>query len=107
MPVILATWEAEIERIMVGDKSGQIVLQTLISKITRAKWAGGAAQAAECLLCKHEALHSNSSHQKTKQNETTPPQKTNNPPNPNQPTKQEVNADSPSRRRFLREGDTG
>jgi hypothetical protein len=30
----------------------------LISKITRAKWAGGVAQVVECLLCKHEALSS-------------------------------------------------
>jgi hypothetical protein len=27
-----------------------------VSKITRAKWTGGVAQAAECLLCKHKAL---------------------------------------------------
>jgi hypothetical protein len=30
-----------------------------ISKIARAKWTGGMAQAVECLLCKCEALSSN------------------------------------------------
>jgi hypothetical protein len=37
MAVILATWEAEIERIMVQSRPGQIVQGELISKITRAK----------------------------------------------------------------------
>jgi hypothetical protein len=32
-----------------------------ISKITRAKWIGGVAQAVECLLCKLTALSSNPS----------------------------------------------
>jgi hypothetical protein len=38
-PVILATWEAEIRRIMVSVQNGQIVTETPppISKITRAK----------------------------------------------------------------------
>jgi hypothetical protein len=40
----------------------------LISKITTAKWIGGVAQAAEYLLCKHEALNSNPIPPKTKQN---------------------------------------
>jgi hypothetical protein len=35
------------------------VCKTSISKITRAKWAGGVVQAVEGLLCKHEALNSN------------------------------------------------
>jgi hypothetical protein len=39
IPVILATWEAEIRRIAVQGKQ---FLRT-ISKITRAKWAGGLA----------------------------------------------------------------
>jgi hypothetical protein len=37
MPVILATWKAEIERIMVQGQLEQRVLETPISKITRAK----------------------------------------------------------------------
>jgi hypothetical protein len=40
MPVILATWEAEIEMIAVGGQSGQVVYETSISKITIAKWTG-------------------------------------------------------------------
>jgi hypothetical protein len=43
MPIILATWEAEIGRI-----TGQIVCRTLSPKI-RAKWTGGMPQAVECL----------------------------------------------------------
>jgi hypothetical protein len=35
--------------------------ETPISKITRAKWTGSVAQVVEKLLCKHEALSSNSS----------------------------------------------
>jgi hypothetical protein len=40
-----------------------------ISKISRAKWTGGVARAVESLLCKHEALSSNSS--PTKKNQKT------------------------------------
>jgi hypothetical protein len=58
MSVILATWEAGIERIEVWDQPGQIVLETPISKITTAKWR--CAKVAECLVCKCEALSSNS-----------------------------------------------
>jgi hypothetical protein len=50
MPIILPTWEAKIRRITVQGQYGQIVGETPISKITRAKWAGGMAQVAECLL---------------------------------------------------------
>jgi hypothetical protein len=35
-------------------------LQDPICKVTRAKWAGGVAQATECLLCKSETLSSKS-----------------------------------------------
>jgi hypothetical protein len=42
-PIILATREAEIGRIKVQGK-------TPISKITRAKWTGGVAQAVERLF---------------------------------------------------------
>jgi hypothetical protein len=43
MPVILATWGAEIRKIMVWGQPGQMVLDTTISKITRAKidWGYG------------------------------------------------------------------
>jgi hypothetical protein len=41
----------------------------LISKRTRAKWAGGMAQTVDCLLCKHEALNSNPSPTKKKKKE--------------------------------------
>jgi hypothetical protein len=37
-----------------------------MSKMTRAKWNGDMAQAVEHLLCKHEALSSNSSPMKNK-----------------------------------------
>jgi hypothetical protein len=37
---ILATWEAEIRRIMVRGQPGQIVHETPSPKITRAKWNG-------------------------------------------------------------------
>jgi hypothetical protein len=60
--VILATWEAEIERIEVrGQPAGSLQAkssQVSVSKITRAKWTGDVAQAVECLLCKSKALSS-------------------------------------------------
>jgi hypothetical protein len=59
MPIIVATWETEIRRIMVQVQPGQIVHETHISKITRAKWTGDVA--VECLLCKHRAMSSNPS----------------------------------------------
>jgi predicted secreted protein len=43
-PVISDTWEAEIGRILDRDQPGQIVRETLISKITRAKGTRGVAQ---------------------------------------------------------------
>jgi hypothetical protein len=51
--VILVTCEAEIGRIMVWGQLRQIVCETPISKITRAKWTGGVALGIEHLLCKH------------------------------------------------------
>jgi hypothetical protein len=41
MPVIPATWEAEIRRITVQGQPGQIVHKIPSPKITRAKWSGG------------------------------------------------------------------
>jgi hypothetical protein len=40
IPVILATWEAEIRKITVQDQPGR----DPISKITRAKWTGVVVQ---------------------------------------------------------------
>jgi hypothetical protein len=45
---------------------GQIVHKSPSPKTTRAKWAGGMAQAVECLLCKCKALSSNSRTKKKK-----------------------------------------
>jgi hypothetical protein len=59
MPIILATWEAEIGKIVVQVQPRKIVHETPISKITRAKWTGGVAQVVEHLLCKHEAVSPN------------------------------------------------
>jgi hypothetical protein len=68
MPVILATWKAEIRRIEVRGQPREIVHETppaSISKITRAKWTVVVAQAAEDLLCKPDSLSSKyQSHQR-------------------------------------------
>jgi hypothetical protein len=61
MPIILATWEAEIRRLLVEGHSRQIVCETPIFKITRAKWTGGLAQVVQHLICKCKALSSNPS----------------------------------------------
>jgi hypothetical protein len=58
-PVILATWEAEIGRIVVRGQPWQIVLETLSTKIIRAKWTRGVAQVVEHQLCECEAPSSN------------------------------------------------
>jgi hypothetical protein len=64
MTVILATWEAEIGRILVWGKSRQIVRDTTpISKITTAKKDYG-----HVLFAKHKALSSNPSPTKNKKN---------------------------------------
>jgi hypothetical protein len=55
-----------MQRITVPGQPKQIVQETPISKITRAKWTGGMAQAIEHLLCKCEALSSNPSLTKKK-----------------------------------------
>jgi hypothetical protein len=59
--VILTTWEAENGWIMVQDQPGQIVHNT-----PSLKWTRSVAQIVECLLCKCEALSSNSSTTKKK-----------------------------------------
>jgi hypothetical protein len=66
MPIILATWEAEIGRIMVPDQLRQVFLETPISKIIRTKWTESVAQGVERLLCKCEPLSSNFSPTKKK-----------------------------------------
>jgi hypothetical protein len=42
-------------------KPQQIVHETPISKIIRAKWTGDVTQVVECMLCKYKALSSNPS----------------------------------------------
>jgi hypothetical protein len=44
----------------------QIVYETPISKITRARWTRAVAQVVEHLLCKHEAEFKHQSHQRGK-----------------------------------------
>jgi hypothetical protein len=41
MPIILATWEAEIGRIVVPGQPRQIIWKTLSPKQPRVKWTGG------------------------------------------------------------------
>jgi hypothetical protein len=57
MPIILASWEAEIKRIIVQNKPDSLL--DPISKIPNTKRASGVAQVAECLLNKPETLSSN------------------------------------------------
>jgi hypothetical protein len=57
MTVILATWEAEIRRIVVQGQPRQIVQETPHLQITTTKWTGSVAQVVECLLCKHTHTH--------------------------------------------------
>jgi hypothetical protein len=61
MPIILATQEAEIRRIMVQSQPRQIIQETLAQKKTQyKKRAGGMAQVIGCLNSKCEVLSSNS-----------------------------------------------
>jgi hypothetical protein len=60
-PVILATWEAEIERTVVWGQLRQIVCETPITKLTRTKWIVGVAQGVQCMLWKQEGLNSSPS----------------------------------------------
>jgi hypothetical protein len=59
LPIILAIGEATW--ISVPGQPGQIVHETTIFKIIRAKWTGDVAQEIEHLLCKLKALSSNPS----------------------------------------------
>jgi hypothetical protein len=67
MPVILATWEAEIRRITVQSEPGQIVCKTLSRKTTIHKSTGRVAQVVKHLPSKCEALNSNPSTEKKTQ----------------------------------------
>jgi hypothetical protein len=70
MLVILAGWKAEIIRIAVQGQPGEIVRETPIFKINKAKWTGGMASAIDRLLWKLTGLSSNPSLTKAKQNKT-------------------------------------
>jgi hypothetical protein len=59
LPIILATQEAEIRRIVVRGQLEQIVHKTLFQKYPAPKRAGGVAQVKEYLPNKHKALSSN------------------------------------------------
>jgi hypothetical protein len=62
MPVVLASWEAEIRRITVQDQPRTNNSQDPpISKLTRAKWTGGVAQVVEHLLYTYKVSSSNPS----------------------------------------------
>jgi hypothetical protein len=69
MPVILATWEAEIWRLAAPGQSGQVVCETPISKTARAKWTGVVAQVVECPEFKPQTLpqytHTHTTHTHT------------------------------------------
>jgi hypothetical protein len=61
MPIILATWEAEMRRIIVQSQPGQIVQETLSRKYPKQNRAGRVGQVVKRLPSKHEALNSNPS----------------------------------------------
>jgi hypothetical protein len=60
-PVILATWEAEIRRMVVPSQSRQIVYENLSPKYPTYKMAGGIVQVVQHLSSKCKALSSNPS----------------------------------------------
>jgi hypothetical protein len=60
-PIIIATQEANIRRILVQGQHRKVAHETTSSKLARAKWTADVAQVVEPLLCKPEALNSNPS----------------------------------------------
>jgi hypothetical protein len=66
MPVILATQEAGIRRIMVKARPEQIVVRSCLENTHHKKRAGGVAQVIQHLPSKYEALNSNPSTMKKK-----------------------------------------
>jgi hypothetical protein len=66
-------WEAYNKRIIIHAGLGKT--QGSINKITRAKRAGGMAQAIECLPSKHKALSSNTVQSINKQTNKNPLEK--------------------------------
>jgi hypothetical protein len=65
-PVILATQEEEVRRIVVQSQPGKIVHETISQKNPTQKRAGGVTQVVEHLPSKHKALSSNPSIAKKK-----------------------------------------
>jgi hypothetical protein len=65
-PVILATWEDDIQRIEDQGQPQTNNSRLSVPKITRAKWTGSVVQAVEYFLCKCKALSSNPSPTKKK-----------------------------------------
>jgi hypothetical protein len=70
MPVILATWEAEIRRVVIGSQSRQIVQETLSQKYPTHNRVGGVAPVIGNLPNKGGALSSNPSTAKKRQHFT-------------------------------------
>jgi hypothetical protein len=68
-PVVLATEKAEIRRIEVGSKLGQIVHKTLFQQHSTQNMAGGAHQVVESLPSNHKALISNPNTEKKERKE--------------------------------------
>jgi hypothetical protein len=58
--IILATWKAEIGRIMVRGQLGKTAGRPHLQN-NQTKWTGAVAESIECLCCKCEALSSNTS----------------------------------------------
>jgi hypothetical protein len=73
MPVILATHEAGIRRIVVHSQPGQIVHETHLKNNPTEKRAGRVAQVIECLPSKCETLSSNPSTIKKKKKKNRKP----------------------------------